>query len=155
MRSETRVLQRNHLDRQLESARIQDLAKSPQGWIKAVREALGMSGRQLADRLAIVPSHRMQLEKGEVAGTATVRSLERAAAAMGCEFVYAFVPKNNATFEQLVRQQAHEVAKRIVDEVDTTMALEAQSADSQFRKREIDRIAAELISSMPRNLWDQ
>lgn len=112
-----------------------------------------MNGRQLADRMGVVRSHLSQIEKGEREGTTSIRSLQRAADALGCEFVYAFVPRDGKTFEGLVHERAEEVARRIVEEVATTMALEDQSVDREFRKREIDRFVAELVRSMPRNLW--
>jgi predicted DNA-binding mobile mystery protein A len=155
MRPTTRHLQREQLDKRLKSLRAVNLRRPAVGWIRAIREALGMSGRQLADRMGVANSHRMKLEKGEVSGIATMRSLQRAAEAMDCDFVYAFVPKNRASLEELVHQQAERAARRVLDEVGTTMALEAQPIDDSFKKREIDRIAKQLIDAMPRNLWDR
>lgn len=154
MRANTRLLKREQLDRQLKPLRKQGLALPPRGWIRTIRDALGMNGRQLADRMGVAYSYRDQLEKREVAGTVTIKTLERAAEALGCDVVYALIPKNKGTFEAMVHQQAQTVARRIVDEVDVTMALEAQPVDSNFRKREIERIASELAASMPRALWN-
>lgn len=155
MRPEARALQREQLDRQFRALRTAKLARPPRGWIKAIRDALGMNGRQLADRMGIVRSHLSQLEKAEVCETATISSLRRAAEALGCDLVYGFVPRDGATFAQLVYQQAQAAAERIVEEVATSMALEAQSVDRVFRKREVNRIATELVTSMPRDFWDR
>jgi len=120
-----------------------------------VREALGMNGRQLAERMGIARSHLSQIEEAEVRGAASLKTLQRAAEALGCELVYAFVPRGGKTLEELIHQRAREVAKRVVERVATNMALEAQSVDRDFRKREADRIAADLVRTMRKDLWEE
>ncbi len=74
------------------------------------------------------------------------------AAALGCRVVYAFVP--DESFERIIERQAQLVAERIIHEVDHTMALEDQRAGSIEREEQIRELAAELIRTLPRELWD-
>lgn len=125
------------------------------GWVRAIREALGMNGRQLAERIGIARSHLSQIESAEARDSVSLRTLRRVADALGCELVYAFVPRGGSTLEEMVRERARAVAERIVGDVATTMALEAQSVDRDFRKREVDRVASELVHLMRRDLWER
>jgi predicted DNA-binding mobile mystery protein A len=112
-----------------------------------------MNGRQLAERMGISPPSLVRIEKAEITGRTTLRTLERAADAMDCDLVYAFAPRGT-TLEALVWERARAVAKKTVDDVAANMLLEDQSVDDSFRKSEADRIAAELVRSMSREIWD-
>ena len=155
MNSETRALHRAQIDRELAPLRRACPVRPRRGWVRAVRDALGMNGRQLAERMGIARSHLSQIEDAEVRGTTSLRTLGRAAHALGCELVYAFVPRDKETLEEIVQARAREAAERIVESVATNMALEAQSVDRDFLKREIDRIAADLIRAKPWDLWKE
>ncbi len=120
-----------------------------------MREALGMNGRQLSERLGIARSDLAHIEDAEVRGAATLHTLEKAADALGCDLVYAVVPRDGKTLEVMVDERAREVAERIVGRVATTMALEAQGVDRAFRKKEVDRVAADLVRTLRKHLWDE
>ena len=101
-------------------------ALPPKGWVRAIRDALGMSTRDLADRLGTAQPSVVALEASERAGTVGLETLERAAAAMGCELIYAIRPRGGVLLEQLVRERAGVVALRDFGPVAHTMALEGQ-----------------------------
>jgi predicted DNA-binding mobile mystery protein A len=67
------------------------------------------------------------LEEKEVTGGVRLSSLRRAAEAMDCTLVYAFLP--NESLEETVRRQARSVLDEQVGRVRQTMALEAQEAE--------------------------
>ncbi|RYE11198.1 MAG: mobile mystery protein A [Hyphomicrobiales bacterium] len=106
------------------------------GWIRAVRDALGMTGQQLASRLGVTWSSMDNLEKSEAAGTITLNSLTKAAAAMDCRLVYALVP-NAASIEALVDQQARQVALAALGRANQTMLLEAQAVGAEELEQRI------------------
>ena len=60
----------------------------PAGWIQAVRLALGMSLRQLGERLGISASAVTNFEKRELAETISLATLKKTAQAMDMELVY-------------------------------------------------------------------
>ena len=93
MRPNERASARRQLDKRLCLLNdTQSLARPPRGWIKAVREALGMTTAQLAKRLGVSQPRAVGIEKAEARGAITLDSLERAAQALDCRLVYALVP---------------------------------------------------------------
>jgi predicted DNA-binding mobile mystery protein A len=147
-----RALRRRQLDRTVRL--LAKIAPQPpsRGWIKAVREALGMSARQIGERLALTQQAVAQLERAEQTGSISLKNLRRVSEAMHCKLVYAFVP--DESFESLVRQQAEGVAAQIVQRVELSMSLEDQATDSASQHQRKADLTAELIRTTPRNLWD-
>lgn len=145
-------IKRKQRDRLLRDVQVlRALTVPPKGWIAEVRGLLGIRAAQLAARLAMTQPSVTAFERAETNGTITLHSLEKVAAALGCRVVYAFVPEES--FERLVERQAQLVAERIIQEVDHTMALEDQRAGSIEREEQIRELAAELIRTLPRELW--
>jgi predicted DNA-binding mobile mystery protein A len=119
------------------------------GWIKALREALGMSSAQLAKRLKIKQPTVTAMEQSEVKATIQLATLRRIAAAMNCTLVYALVP--NEPLETIVREQARKVAKRRLQSVEHSMLLEDQAVPAKDFDKRIDALARDMN---PRALWD-
>src|SRR5271165_3015750 len=94
------------------------------GWIKAVREALGMTTAQLARRLGIRQPSVIALEQSESKGTIELATLRRAAEALDCTLVYALVP--NRPLEVIVGDRARALARRRREPVEHSMLLEDQ-----------------------------
>lgn len=93
-RKESQSLRLKQLSTQLTPDQpIRAVTRPTGGWIKAVRGALGLSQREVAERLTRSPQAVHQLEKSEAAGTVTLAQLEAAAGAMGCQLIYTFVPR--------------------------------------------------------------
>jgi predicted DNA-binding mobile mystery protein A len=99
----------------------------PRGWVRAIREALGMSQAALAARMGVTPSAVAALERSEAADRAQLDSLRRAADAMDCDFVYAFVPRHG--LDATVRKAALAQLAPHLRSVSQTMALEDQSTE--------------------------
>src|ERR1700710_1676555 len=99
----------------------------PKGWIRAIRDALGMSGVQLGKRLEVSPQTVEAMEKSEAAGTIQLNTLKRAAEALDCTLVYALIPKTS--LENTVRNRARQIAKAALARVSHTMRLENQDTE--------------------------
>jgi len=98
------------------------------GWIRAVRDALGMSAAALAARMGVSDASSVRsLEAKEMTGGIRLSSLRRAAEAMDCTLVYAFVP--NKSLEATVQRQGRLVLDSQVSRVRQTMVLEAQESE--------------------------
>ncbi|MGO6762544.1 helix-turn-helix domain-containing protein, partial [Rhizobium ruizarguesonis] len=54
----------------------------PKGWVRALRDALGMTGAQLGTRIGVRPQTVEAIEKSEAAGTIQLNTLRRAAEAL-------------------------------------------------------------------------
>jgi len=128
MRSQFRNLQLNQLDRRLEPYRAtRKVSRPAKGWIRAIRQALGVSSGELARRLGTSRQLPLQLEKAEAEDRITLKSLRAMADALDCELVYALVPRAG-TLRALVEDRARDEAKQRVLGVEHSMALENQSA---------------------------
>jgi predicted DNA-binding mobile mystery protein A len=122
------------------------------GWIRAIREALGMSGVQFAKRLGVSAPRVAILEKTEVTGRVTIRSVRQAADALDCVFVYALVPRSS--LKETIRRQALEVARGQLKRTSHTMLLEDQQLSKDAMRKALDAAVEELLEAMPKDLWD-
>jgi predicted DNA-binding mobile mystery protein A len=103
-----------------------DAARPQRGWIRAIREATGLTLREVGARFGASPSLVASLEKSEAEYRITLGKLREAAEAMGCELVYAFVPRQG-TLSDLAEQRATKKVAENVRAVEHTMALEDQA----------------------------
>jgi predicted DNA-binding mobile mystery protein A len=127
MRDEFRNLRLKQLDRTLKPFRAAAKNPRPQkGWLRAIREAAGISASEVARALKTSRQLPVQLEKAEAEDRITLKSLRTAADALGCELVYALVPKAKKLHD-LVEERARAQAKRHVLGVEHSMALEDQA----------------------------
>jgi predicted DNA-binding mobile mystery protein A len=104
---------------------LRGLARPPRGWIRAIREALGMSAAALAGRLGTTSGAVTRLEQSEAADRIRLDTLRRAADALGCDLVYLLVPRRPLT--AVVRDRARELAHYQIAATEQTMRLEDQS----------------------------
>jgi predicted DNA-binding mobile mystery protein A len=120
------------------------------GWLRAIREAIGMTGQQYASRLRVAWQSMDDLEKSEAAGTITINSLRRAAEALDCRLVYAVIPSADS-LEQLVARRAREIALSALKRVNQTMLLEDQASSPESLEAQV----ADYIESQVRDadLW--
>ena len=127
MKPEFRALRAKQLERSLQPfVGAQELQRPQRGWIRAIRQASGVTMRELSTRLRQAPSRTSALEKSEAEFTITLGRLRDVADALGCRLVYAFVPKSGS-IQDLAEQQARAKAAENVRAVEHTMALEDQA----------------------------
>jgi predicted DNA-binding mobile mystery protein A len=127
MRNDFRQLRSKQLDRALAPLHSAKVPRPPKGWIRAIREALGLSSAELAERMKANRSLIVQQEKAEADDRITLKSLRAFANALDCDLVYAFVPRAG-DLEQLVEARARAAAKTNVLGVEHSMALENQAS---------------------------
>jgi predicted DNA-binding mobile mystery protein A len=141
---------RDSLDRRFAALRPVDrFNRPPHGWVRAIRDALGMSTTQLARRLGVDQSNVVRLEQSEMNDTVRLGTLRRAAEALDCTLVYALVP--NSSLGETVAAQTRKVAAAEFASVEHTMLLEAQDLDDEGRDKRVAEYAAGLIDD--RRLW--
>lgn len=141
---------RRHLDARLDGFRpLVDEPRPPRGWVRAIRDALGMSGAELGSRMGVRQSTVDQLERSEANDTIKLDSLRRAADALDCDLVYALVPRTS--LEATVQAQGRRVAARRISAVAHHMRLEDQAVDDRDAGVQLNALAAELVDR--RGLW--
>ncbi len=154
MRSKYNLIARQQLDSTLSGyATLKQNSLPVKGWIRAIREALGMSGKQLANRLNVSQPRIPRLEQDELSGVVSLKTMRQAAEAMDCVFVYAIVPRS--TLEETVRTQARKVAESRMQRVSHTMMLEAQNLSNEAQRASIEAAVDELVTEIPKDLWER
>jgi predicted DNA-binding mobile mystery protein A len=153
MKTKYKQIARRQLDATLAKfGEVRNVQLPAKGWIRAVREVLGMSGKQLAGRLNVSQPRVFKLEQGEPSGALTLKTMRQVAEALDCVFVYALVPRS--TLEETVRTQASAVAGERLQRVSHTMLLEAQGLSTQEQQASLDDAIDELARETPKDLWD-
>lgn len=147
-------LRRNQIDRTLAKLNKVPLSRPRDGWIRTVREVLGMTQRQLAERMSVAPPTLLRLEKAELDGSTTIKSLNRAASALHCRLVYVLVPESGS-FEELLNQKAREAATRAVEMASASMHLEGQGIDKELQRVQIKQLAEELVRTADKRIWEK
>lgn len=146
----TRIHARRQLDHRYESVRdLGGLGCPNKGWIRAIRDALGMSGSELAARMGVSQQVVSEIERNERQTTARLETLQRAAEAMDCELVYALVPRT--TLEETVNAQARRKAARHLAHVAHHGRLESQEVSPDAYATQLEELTSWFAER--RGLW--
>jgi predicted DNA-binding mobile mystery protein A len=111
-----------------------------------------MTGPQLGKRLGVSKQRVAQIEKDELLGNATLKTVSQVAEAMNCSFVYWIVPKTS--LEETVRDQARKVAEATLGQTSHAMALEGQAISDQDKAELIDGTVDAILNDMTVPLWE-
>lgn len=152
MNSTLQKARRAQIDSALSQTREALLPIPPKGgWIRAIREAMGLSLQDLADKLGISKTAAVHIEKSEANDRITLARLRSAAAALNCRvhiIVLPEIPLTEAAEAQAVKQ-----AMEIVSRANHTMALEDQAVYSTSDESLIAETAQEILAKGRLN-WD-
>jgi predicted DNA-binding mobile mystery protein A len=140
---------RRELDQKLGAIPPRQFEVPRVGWVRAVRQALGMSAADLAQRMGVTSGAVLDLERAEVVGGVTLDRLGRAAEAMDCELVYALVPRTSLS-DAVERQARSRIAAEIAA---TGRAMELEDQRTEFEPETIREALDALIDT--RQLWKQ
>lgn len=131
---------------------LRNLQPPKKGWIRAIRDALGMSGRQLGERMDVSKMWVGDMERLEATGTTSLKTLRRAAEAMDCVLVYALVPKTS--LKETLLKQARRKIRQDMARASHTMALEDQALTQDEVGKATETAAASLLDKIPKTFWD-
>ena len=140
-------------EKMLQLAGMKHVIIPPIGWIKAIRNGIGMSMEQLGKKLSITKQGVMDIEKREKEGAITIKSMQEIAKAIDMQFVYGFVP-DAGSLDQMIEMRALEMATKIVQRTSNTMKLEDQENSKERIEKAIKERAAEIMNKTPKILWD-
>lgn len=144
--------------RQLEARAqpIRSLIETPPprgGWLRAVRQALGMSASQVATRLGVTRQSVADQERREVNGTITLAALRKAARALNSDLYYAIVPRR--PIDEILRERARQVAAAQLGRIAHSMSLEEQAVPGSEFQQQLEDLADQILREMPRSVWDE
>jgi predicted DNA-binding mobile mystery protein A len=141
---------RSNLERRFKKlGAVRRYATPVRGWVKAIREALGMTTAQLGKRLGVKQPTVVAMEQSEAKGTIELSTLRRVAEALDCTLVYALVP--NKPLEAMVRERARIFSRRRRAPVEHSMLLENQAVGAKDSEKRLDEMVRE---TNPRLFWD-
>ena len=123
------------------------------GWIRAIRDGFGMTARQLASRLSVAQQAVARIEKDELTGSVTIKTMQRVAECLDCVFVYGFVPYSS--LEDTIRKQAQIIAAKRLTQASHTMFLENQMLSDEENEKVLAQMVDELVYELPSYLWDE
>jgi len=145
-----RTVRRRILDKQLAGLAPRVPARPMLGWVRGVREALGMSSYELASRMSLSPTRVRQFERAELEGAIRLSTLVRAARALNCTLVYAFAPSEPLE-EMVYRQALHKAAAELSVSISDDRGLEDQDEETLQKIEELEELAIDYIDR--RGLW--
>ena len=150
MNSRQRKVARERLDEHLGGLKLLNMKPIPsKGWVRAIREALGMTAVQFARRMGVRPPSVVNMEQSESHGTIQLKTLRKAAEALDCVLVYALVPRTS--LEDTVQARARELAVEQMARIGHTMDLEAQGLSQADQEAQIEAYIRDHLRE--RDLW--
>lgn len=152
MKNQFRDLQLQQMDELLTPWRAARLSARPKsGWVRAIRESLGMSAAAFARRLGMSHAGVSRLENSEASDAITLASLRKLAEALDCELQYALVPRTSLA--QHVTERAKTVARERLRPIAHSMALEDQAVQEPSSRLQQELTIKELLEGSRRELW--
>ena len=141
---------RRHLDERFRRVRpLVGEPRPPHGWVRAIRDALGMSSPELARRMGVTQSSVAKIERSEANASVKLESLQRVADALDCDLVYFLVPREE--LGDMVQKRARAKAVQVLGPVAHHSRLEEQTVTDADRDAQLDEIAVRFIDV--RGLW--
>jgi len=145
MKTKLNGLAMTQIERRLDSLReIKGKSIVPNGWIKFIRKAMGLSSTDLARLSNLSPRTVTQAERREVEGKVSISTLKKMAEAMECDLVYSFVPRKSV--RDTIKSKAKEKAIKRLEEAGLHMKLEDQNAENNIQDQ-IEVLAQKFIDS--------
>lgn len=123
------------------------------GWIKSIREALGMTTADLAKRVNLDQSRITRLENSEIEGDLKISSMKKIAAGLNMKFVYGFVPSES--LEKIVQDQARKIAMKRLEKLDHTMRLEGQELSQAAKNKDLEDLIQKILHNESKGFWKE
>lgn len=121
------------------------------GWIKTIREALGMTSKDMASRIGVNQSRIIHMEQAELNGNIKISTLNKVADNLDMDFVYAFIPRTS--LNEMVRQQARKIALKKMERLDHTMRLEMQELSSEEKEKALKDLIDRILIEGLKDFW--
>ena len=125
---------REKLDETLLAFRVARIAAGERtGWLREVRQVVGIPVKEVARRLGVCKWEVFRLEKSESESRIMLGTLRRAAEALDCDLVYALTPRRG-TLEELAAEQ------RAAREKERDAALEIVRKEEKEREAKVLKV---------------
>lgn len=121
------------------------------GFIKLIRQHLGMSQKALAKRAGVPQSTVSRIEQGQ--RDANLFTLTKILDAISCDLVIA--PFLRESIDMIRRKQARKMAEKRIHYLKGTMNLEEQQPDNQFVETLLQEEEARFLQGPTYKLWEE
>ena len=111
-----------------------------------------MSQARLASRAGLSRATVQKLEQAEASRRITLDSMDRLAAALGCQVAIALIP-HGGSLDALRDRQAELKAETLLRPTEHSMRLEGQDVSAANRQRVKQRLVESLLRGSSRKLW--
>lgn len=119
--------------------------------IRDIREALGMTQKQLSKRLKISQPLLSRIE--ENAESCAIKTLVKIARGLECEFSGVLVSKEG--LEAIIKRRAETKAREMLKRTFATMAMEKQAPTENAYAFQFKKLTEELANNPGPNLWEK
>jgi transcriptional regulator with XRE-family HTH domain len=126
---------------------IEDLGKR----LKNIREALGITQKQLAKKLMIKQPLIARFEKNIM--TSSLETVSKIANGLECELMGTIISRE--PLDKLIRKRAEITAKKILNRTFSNMALEKQAPGSEAYEFQLKKKIEELTADPGPILWEE
>lgn len=118
--------------------------------IKQIREALGMTQKQVANKIKSTQQQYSSIEKGNT--NPTLNTLNRIAESLNCKLQINFIP--NEELEKTVYKQAEKKVTKLLKMSLANAAMEDQKPSKKIVKNEKEYLINKLINENRNSLWE-
>jgi len=119
--------------------------------IRDIREALGMTQKQLSKRLKISQPLLSRIE--ENAESCAIKTLVKIAAGLKCEFMGVVISRDG--LESIINRRAEKKAKEMLKRTSANMAMEQQAPTDNAYEYQLKKLTEELASNPGPSLWEK
>jgi len=137
----------------LQLKKAEGLVMPSSGWVFSIRQALGMSLRQMGNKMGITAQSVKEIEQREQNETISLKVLRQFGKSLNLKLIYGFIPQDGS-LENIIEKRAHELALEIVNRTSISMKLEDQENKPSRIQKAIKDKTTEIRNEMPRHLWD-
>jgi len=133
---------------------LRGLAEEPRphkGWIRAIRDALAMSRKELGDRIGVSQQAVAEFEASETLGGIQLDTLKRVAEGLECDVFYFLVPRRD--LNEMVYDRAMYQARKYLSSVAHHSRLEDQQLEEARELDQLRDLAERYIDR--RGLWSE
>ena len=116
--------------------------------IQKLRNSLHITQAQLAKRTGLAQSHIAKIESGKT--DAQLQTIQKILDELNCDML--ILPKPRKRFDEMIAQQARDLAQWRVSRVMGTMALEQQRPDNKTYQRLLKAEEEKLLRN-PSEIW--
>jgi predicted DNA-binding mobile mystery protein A len=119
--------------------------------LREIRQALGMTQKQLAKKLKISQPLLSRIE--DKIESCSLKTVARVARALECNFLGALVSQES--LEAMIKKQAEKKAQNMVKRIFASMAMERQSPENKAYQYQLKKLTDELAANPNPALWEE